>query len=408
MPSGTPEPERPFVVLGVSGGIAAYKTVELVRRLRDQDYHVAVVVTAAGEQFVSPLALGTLASEPVVRELFRPEGGPIPHTRLGRLADIVVVAPATADLLGRYAAGLANDVLTATLLATSAPVLVCPAMHQEMWEHPAVQENVATLRRRGVHVLEPERGALAGGDEGAGRLPEVAVIVDEVATILEGHAQTLVGRRILVTAGGTREAIDPVRVLTNRSSGRQGHALAEVAARWGAQVTLVTASELPVRDHAGRIALVRVASAAAMRQAVLEHLDDSDVLVMAAAVSDFTVSAAPTKLKRRDGVPELHLEPTADILAEAVAHRRPGQVIVGFAAESSDALANAREKLRDKRVDLLVLNDVSRPGAGFDVSTNEVVLLDSAGEQTLSQRSKDEVAQAVLARVASLLSRGDA
>ncbi len=407
MPSGTPETDRPFVVVGVSGGIAAYKSVELVRRLRERDYHVAVITTPAAERFVSPFTLGTLASEPVARDLFSEAGGPIPHTRLGQLADLIVIAPATADVIGRYAAGLGDDLLTTTLLAARGTVLVCPAMHTEMWENAAVQENLATLRRRGVLVLEPASGALAGGDEGPGRLPEVEVIVERVASLVEGPGHPLSGRRLLITAGGTREPIDPVRVLTNRSSGRQGHALAEVAAQWGAEVTLVTASELPAPTGWGHVTTVRAETAAAMREEVLARLDDADALIMAAAVADFTVRPAATKLKRRDGVPTLHLEPTADILAEAVARRRPGQVLVGFAAESSDALRNGREKFVRKGVDLLVLNDVSRPGAGFETATNEVVLIDATGEEPVSLRSKAEVARAVLGRVASLLSRGD-
>ncbi|HEX4775435.1 MAG TPA: bifunctional phosphopantothenoylcysteine decarboxylase/phosphopantothenate--cysteine ligase CoaBC, partial [Acidimicrobiia bacterium] len=367
------DPERSTVlrgrhiVLGVTGGIAAYKAVELCRRFVDAGAHVAPVLTADATRFVGEATFSALASEPARTSLF--DGpDPIPHTRLGQTADLVVVAPATAKLLGKYAAGISDDLLTATLLATRAPVLVAPAMHTEMWEHPAVQDNVATLRRRGVHVVEPESGRLAGGDVGAGRLADPARIVAAAADVLRAdERRDLAGVRVLVTAGGTREPIDPVRYVGNRSSGKMGHALAEVAWRRGAATTLVTTQSRPV--PAG-VDVVRVETADEMAAAVLDRYDGVDVVVMAAAVADFRPKAvAGEKLKKREGVPEIVLEPTPDILA-ALGERKAGQVLVGFAAETERVREHATEKLRVKRVDLMVANDVGVPDAGFEVDTN--------------------------------------
>ncbi len=408
MPSATPKSSPPRIVLGVSGGIAAYKSVELLRRLRDKGYHVAPVLTPDATRFVGVETFSALASEPARTTLYGDAATPIPHTYLGSNASLIVVAPATAHLIARYAMGLADDLLTATLLATRAPVLLCPAMHTEMWEQPSVQENLDTLRRRGVLVLEPEAGRLAGGDEGPGRLAEPEAIADLVERIVEGYRGPLSDRRVLVSAGGTREAIDPVRVLTNRSSGRQGYALAEVASRMGASVTLVTTSDRALSiDVAGAITVIPVESALELRSAMLEHTSESDCVIMAAAVADFTLTPSPEKLKKRDGAPVLRLEPTPDILAEIVAKRRDGQVVVGFAAETSNILANAAAKRREKDVDLLVVNDVTAPGSGFSHPTNEVVLLDRRDEpEHVTLRSKEAVAGVILARVAALLDRG--
>jgi phosphopantothenoylcysteine decarboxylase/phosphopantothenate--cysteine ligase len=352
------------------------------------------------------VTFSALASEPVQRSLWD-EGSPIPHTALGQRADLVVVVPATADLLARYSAGLADDLLTATLLATRAPVVVCPAMHTEMWEHPSVQDNLATLRRRGVIVIPPEEGRLAGGDQGAGRLAEPGHIVERVLALLRSSPTTLdlQGRRVLVSAGGTREPLDPVRFLTNRSSGKQGHAVAETAARRGATVTLVTASSLPVSSD---VEVVRVETAAEMRDAMLRCALDADVVVMAAAVADFRPKvSASHKLSKEDGIPEMVLEPTPDILSELVARRRPSQVLVGFAAETHDSLERGRRKLARKGVDLLVVNDVSAPGAGFDHDTNIVTILGVDGvEVALPMMSKGAVADAVLDRVNDRLNGG--
>ncbi len=389
------------VVLGVCGGIAAYKAVEVCRRLVDAGVHVAPVLTDDAQHFVGALTFSALASEPARTSLFdAPE--PIPHTRLGQGADLIVVAPATAKLLGKYAAGISDDLLTATLLATRAPVLVCPAMHTEMWEHAAVQANLATLRARGVHVVEPESGRLAGGDQGAGRLADPAAIAARVLELLQSGGATLLGRTVLVTAGGTREAIDPVRFVGNRSSGKMGHALANVAAQRGARVVLVTTAALGANDG---VEIVRVESAEEMHDAVMARAAATDVVVMAAAVADFRPKAvAGEKLKKRDGVPEIVLEPTVDILAALGASKRAGQVVVGFAAETERVRENAAAKLAAKRVDLMVANDVSAPDAGFEVDTNRAVLLDAAGgaEET-ALVSKEALAGIVLDRVAEML-----
>jgi len=408
MPSATPNSIGPRVVLGVGGGIAAYKSVELLRRLVAAGYHVAPVLTPDATRFVGTVTFSALASEPARTSLFGDPTTPIPHTYLGQHADLVVVAPATAHLIARYAMGLADDLLSATLLATRAPVLLCPAMHTEMWEQPSVQENLATLRRRGVLVLDPVAGRLAGGDVGTGRLVEPDDIFELVERIIHGYRGPLSGKRLLISAGGTREAIDPVRVITNRSSGRQGYALAEVAHRLGAQVTLVSTVDLALAlDVVRDVEVVSVESAAQLHDAVLARSADSDAVIMAAAVADFTLTSSSAKLKRRDGVPVLAFEPTRDIVAELVARRPVGQVLVAFAAESENVVDNALAKLRAKDVDLLVLNDVSAPGVGFEHSTNEVTIFgrdESVTEVTL--RSKEAVSMAILTRVASLLSQG--
>jgi phosphopantothenoylcysteine decarboxylase/phosphopantothenate--cysteine ligase len=392
----------------VAGGIAAYKSVELLRLLREKQYHVACVLTPDATRFVGVVTFSALASEPARTSLYNDPSTPIPHTYLGTNASVVVVAPATAHLVARYAMGLADDLLTATLLATRAPVLLCPAMHTEMWEQPSVQENLATLRRRGVMILEPESGALAGGDEGTGRLPSPERIADLVEKIVSGYRGPLSGQRIVVSAGGTREAIDPVRVLSNRSSGRQGYALAEVAARLGATVTLISTVSLPVAiDVVRAIDVQHVDSAAEMHEAVLKAALESECIVMAAAVADFTVTRSEVKLKKRDGAPELHFERTPDIVSDLVSQRREGQIIVGFAAETTDVLSNAEMKLKEKGVDLLVVNDVAAPGVGFEHDTNEVTLLTrDAAPERISLRSKEAVAYEILARVAALLPQG--
>ena len=401
-----PEP-RSRVVLGVCGGIAAYKAVELCRRLVDAGVHVAPVLTDDAQRFVGALTFSALASEPAQTSLFD-AAVPIPHTRLGQSADLVVVAPATAKLLGKYAAGISDDLLTATLLATRAPVLVCPAMHTEMWEHPAVQENLATLRRRGVHVVPPEDGRLAGGDVGAGRLADPARIASVVLGLLDGGssdplgAGALAGRSIVVTAGGTREPLDPVRYIGNRSSGKMGHALANVAARRGARVVLVTTTAQPVESG---VEVVRVDTAEQMRGAVMGRAAAADAVIMAAAVADFRPKAAATeKIKKADGVPEIVLEPTVDILAELGRTKRGGQVVVGFAAETERLREHAAAKLTAKRVDLMVANDVAAPDSGFEVDTNRALVLgaDGSAEET-PLLTKEALAGVVLDRVAALL-----
>jgi phosphopantothenoylcysteine decarboxylase/phosphopantothenate--cysteine ligase len=403
--TAAPGPRQPVVVLGVSAGIAAYKAIEVCRRLVDAGVYVAPVLTERATRFVGRATFDALASEPAQISLWD-EASPIPHTRLGQRADLIVVAPATVDLLARYAGGLADDLLTTTLVASAAPVVVCPAMHTEMWEHPSVQHNLSVLRGRGVTVVPPEEGRLAGGDSGAGRLADPAVIVATVLDLLAAPGgdsrHDLAGVRVVVSAGGTREPIDPVRFITNRSSGKQGHALAAAAARRGAHVTLVTASVRPVSDG---VVVERVETAAEMEAAMLARAGQADVVIMAAAVADFRPKVATdTKLHKADGVPDIVLEATPDILAELGRSRREGQVLVGFAAETHDVAGRAVAKLAAKGVDLMVANDVSAPGVGFDHDTNEVTIFGSDGSVTpVPLRTKDAVADAVLDRVSALL-----
>lgn len=384
------------IVLGVSGGIAAYKAIEVCRRLVDAGAHVVPVMTRGATRFVGETTFSALASERVRTSLFD-DADPIPHTRLGQSADAVVVAPATARVIGSYAAGISNDLLTATLLATEAPVVVCPAMHTEMWQHPAVQDNVATLARRGVRIVAPESGRLAGGDQGQGRLAAPESIVAAVDEVLS-TARDMAGLHVVVTAGGTREPIDPVRFVGNRSSGKQGHALAVEAAARGAKVTLVTTVDLPVPAAAD---VVRVETAAEMDEAVRTVASAADVVVMAAAVADFRpAQVAERKLKKHAGVPEIVLEPTVDILAGLGERKPPGQTLVGFAAETDRVRQNASSKLVAKGADLIVANDVTAPGAGFEHDTNRVVILNADGtDREVPLADKRAVARAVFTAV---------
>ena len=371
--------------------------MEVCRRLVDAGAHVSPVLTEGATRFVGEVTFSALASEPVQTSLWD-EASPIPHTRLGQSADLVLVAPATARLLAAYAAGLSDDLLTAVLLATRAPVVVCPAMHTEMWEHPAVQDNLRTLAGRGVTIVAPTEGHLAGGDVGAGRLAEPEDIVAAVDRLLA--PQDLAGLRVLVTAGGTREPLDPVRFLGNRSSGKQGHALADEAATRGAKVTLVTTAD---RSVAAGVEVVAVETAAEMEQAVLSRSDDADIVVMAAAVADFRPAVRhDQKLKKAEGTPEIVLEPTPDILAALGRRKRPGQTLVGFAAETRDLRANAGAKLAAKGADLIVANDVSAPAVGFEHDTNQVLIMSGSGiERDVPLSDKRAVARAVLDVVAS-------
>ena len=390
------------IVLGVTGGIAAYKAIEVCRRLVDAGAHVVPIMTAGAEHFIGRTTLSALASEPVQTELWDNPTTPIPHTSIGQGADLILVAPATARLLAAYRIGLSTDLLTNTLIATRAPVVVCPAMHTEMWEHPSVVENVAVLRDRGVHIVEPESGRLAGGDIGSGRLADPASIVAAVERVLGPH--DLDGTSVVVSAGGTREPIDAVRVIANRSSGKQGYAMAAEAAARGARVTLVSTASLPV--PAG-VELVAVETAEQMERAMVAAAADHDVIVMSAAVADFRPKAAADgKLKKRDGTPEIILEPTPDILAGLGAAKRAGQVLVGFAAETDDLLANATAKLRSKHLDLIVANDVSAPQVGFAHDTNAVTLLRPDAEPVeIDLASKRDVARAVIDTIVSIRSR---
>jgi phosphopantothenoylcysteine decarboxylase/phosphopantothenate--cysteine ligase len=389
------------IVLGVSGGIAAYKSVELCRRLVDAGAYVAPIMTEDAHRFIGPVTLSALASEPVHTSLWD-DASPIPHTRLGQNADVIVVAPATARVIAAYAMGLSHDVLVATLIATRAPVVLCPAMHTEMWEHPSVQHNIEILRSRGVIIVEPQSGRLAGGDIGTGRLADTDSIADAINSVL-ATTHDLAGLSVLVTAGGTREPIDAVRVIANRSSGKQGYAIAENAARRGATVTLVSTVDRPTLAS---ITVVPVETADDMLRAVTCHSDSSDVIVMSAAVADFRpVQRSDGKIKKADGVPEIVLEKTPDILAGLGARKREGQILVGFAAETEDLVIHAQDKLVRKNLDLIVANDVSAPGVGFSHDTNAVTILGANGVlQTVALTDKHHIATAVLDSVVKLRS----
>ncbi|RXR24821.1 bifunctional phosphopantothenoylcysteine decarboxylase/phosphopantothenate--cysteine ligase CoaBC [Oerskovia turbata] len=393
------------ILLGVSGGVAAYKAVLLLRLLREQGHQVRVVPTASALRFVGAPTFEALSGEKVSTEVFD-DVPQVAHVALGQGADLVIVAPATADLLARAAAGRADDLLTSTLLTVSCPVVMAPAMHTEMWQHPATVANVATLRSRGVHVIEPASGRLTGKDSGPGRLPEpedIARVALEVAArgVAPVAAQDLSGLRVVVSAGGTREPIDPVRFIGNLSSGRQGIALACAAQDRGADVTLVGANLTePVGDVAD---VVRVGSTAELREAMRSLAPEADVLVMTAAVADFRPARTPSsKIKKvpGQGPAPIELVENPDILAELAREReRPGQVVVGFAAETGDDTGDVwhhgRAKARRKGADLLVINPVGH-GKGFGTDTNEVVIVDAEGETVASaQGSKREVADAV-------------
>ena len=405
----------PRIVLGVSGGIAAYKACELLRRFTESGHDVTVVPTASALRFVGAPTWAALSGKPVSDEVWA-DVHEVPHVRIGQTADLVVVAPATADLLAKAAHGLADDLLTNTLLTARCPVVFAPAMHTEMWEHPATQENVATLRRRGALVIEPAEGRLTGVDTGKGRFPEPAEIFETARDLLgrggAANVLDLAGRHVLVSAGGTREYLDPVRFLGNRSSGLQGYALARAAVSRGAEVTLLAAN-VSLPDPAGA-KVVHVETTAQLRDAVLAAAPTADAVVMAAAPADYRPrSVSDTKIKKADDgtAPALDLEQNPDILAEISRDRaRPGSVIVGFAAETGDATASvldlARTKLARKGCDLLVVNDVSG-GKVFGSPENEAVVLDAAGEATHVPRgAKSVLAHAIWDRVAARLGSG--
>ncbi|MFG2881000.1 bifunctional phosphopantothenoylcysteine decarboxylase/phosphopantothenate--cysteine ligase CoaBC [Streptomyces sp. NPDC048297] len=398
--------DKPRVVLGVSGGIAAYKACELLRRFTESGHDVRVVPTASALHFVGAATWSALSGNPVATEVWD-DVHEVPHVRIGQHADLVVVAPATADTLARAAHGLADDLLTNTLLTARCPVVFAPAMHTEMWEHPATQENVATLRRRGAVVIEPAVGRLTGVDTGKGRLPDPAEIFEACRRVLaRGVTEPdLSGRHVVVSAGGTREPLDPVRFLGNRSSGKQGYALARTAAARGARVTLIAANTgLP--DPAG-VDVVPVGTAVQLREAVLKAAADADAVVMAAAVADFRPAAyAAGKIKKKDGQAPapIVLVRNPDILAEISADRaRPGQIVVGFAAETDDVLANGRVKLARKGCDLLVVNEVGERKT-FGSEENEALVLGSDGSETpVPHGPKEALADTVWDLVAARL-----
>ena len=397
------------IVLGVAGGIAAYKAVLLLRVLREAGHEVRVVPTRAALEFVGRPTWEALSGQRVTTDVFE-DVDEVAHVAIGQHADLVVVAPATADLLARAASGQADDLLTATLLVTRAPVLLAPAMHTEMWEHPATVANVATLRSRGVHVLDPASGRLTGADTGPGRLPEPdEIAAAALALVADARPADLAGLHVVVSAGGTREPVDPVRYLGNRSSGRQGVARAGAPRARGGRVSRGAPHQAVPAAPRGDV--VTVGTAAQLRDAVRTSAKDADVVVMAAAVADFRpVSPADAKIKKREGAaaPTIELVETVDVLAELARDRvRPGQVVVGFAAETGDAqgsvLEHGRAKALRKGADLLAVNAVG-DGLGFGTEDNEVTILDAAGRPVASARgSKDDVAHALWDAVRALV-----
>jgi len=390
------------VVLGVTGGIAAYKSCEVVSRLVKAGVGVYVIMTRSACEFVSPLTFQTLSRNPVAVDTFEaPNAWEVEHISLAKKADVLLVAPATANVLAKLANGLADDMLTTTALACDAPLLLAPAMNTVMWQHPATQQNLQTLLARGARSVGPEGGSLACGDVGAGRMSEPQDIVDACLSLL-GARRDMVGLRVLVTAGPTREALDPVRFLTNRSSGKMGYAIARAAVARGAQVTLVTGPvHLPAVAGAG---MVPVTTTADLLREVTLRAPGQDVLIQAAAPADFAPAlASERKLKKNgDGGLTLELVQTADVAREAGRSKKPGQTFVGFAAETHDGLENARRKLESKFLDLIALNDVTRPGAGFDTDTNELTLLTRDTVKELPMMSKQEAAEALLDEILRL------
>jgi len=392
------------VVLGVTGGIAAYKAVEVCRRLVDAGAHVVPILTESACKMVGPTTFSALASEPAHTSIFDDHSSPIPHTSIGQSADVVIVCPATARAISDIRTGRSGDLLIATVMATRAPVIVCPAMHTEMWEQASVQDNIEVLRSRGVVIVPPESGRLAGGDMGHGRLAQPADIVAAVESALGATPRDFDGTPMLVTAGGTREPIDAVRFVGNRSSGKQGHAIAAEAASRGARVVLVTTRPDTAPDG---VEVISVETAAEMAAACETHAPAARVVIMAAAVADFRpVKSAGHKLKKSEGVPELHLVPTVDILAELGAAKPSGQILVGFAAETNDLVSNAAQKLAAKNLDMIVANDVSKPYVGFEHETNEVIVLMADGPRhDVPLCGKREIARTVLNAVLEMENR---
>jgi phosphopantothenoylcysteine decarboxylase / phosphopantothenate---cysteine ligase len=387
------------VALGVSGGIAAYKAAEIVRLLMDRGCTVQVVMTHAAQEFVRPLTFAALSGQKVITGMFSegPAGGSldsaIEHIGVAQDCDVLVVAPATANIIAKFAQGIADDFLTTLYLATKAPVIVAPAMNVNMWEHPATRANIETLRQRGNIIVEPGSGYLACGMVGAGRLAENEIIVSEVLAAFA--PQDFSAETVLITAGPTREPIDPVRYISNRSSGKMGYALAEAALRRGAKVVLVT-GPVALQPPAGAD-VVHVDTAAQMRRAVLDRAAEATVVIKAAAVADYQLKVvAPEKIKRTGEALTLDLEPTSDILAELALKAAPGQIVVGFAAETTNVIENARRKLRSKALHAIVVNDVSRSGIGFDSDRNAVTIIFPDGEVQVPETSKREVAHRVL------------
>jgi len=395
------------VALGVSGGIAAYKAAEIVRLLQDREIRVQVIMTQAAQEFVRPLTFAALSGEKVITGMFDTGNAEpnidsaVEHIAVAQSIDALLVAPATSDIVAKFAQGIANDFLTTLYLATTAPVVVAPAMNVNMWNHPATQANLELLRKRGVKIVEPDSGYLACGMIGPGRLAANESIVAAVLQAL-GATQDLAGETVLITAGPTREKIDPVRYITNRSSGRMGYALAEAALRRGARVLLVSGPTSILPPDAAE--LIRVETANQMRDAVLSLLSQATIVIKTAAVSDYRPKAPARQKLKRTGPISLELEPTIDILAELAA-RKTSQLIIGFAAETENVLENARKKLAKKSLDAIVVNDVSRDGIGFDSDRNAVSILTKDEVVEVPETTKWEVAQRVLDQVVKLRRR---
>lgn len=387
--------EHACVIVGISGGIAAYKTCGLVSSLHQEGCEVHVLMTAAAQQFITPLTLQTLSGQRVITDMFSTDYEPeVHHISLAKKADVFVIAPASADIIAKIAGGIADDMLTTTFLAADCPKLIVPAMNTHMLENPATQRNLELCRSYGIHILESSSGYLACGDTGRGRMPEPKEIADAVKQLLmQDHF--LQGRKVLITAGPTREALDPVRCLTNYSSGKMGYALARAARNAGAEVTLV--SGVTHLDPVRGVQMVPVISAQQMYDEVTARSDQMDVMILAAAVADYRPrEIAADKIHKRDGELTIELERTQDILAELGRRKKPGQVLIGFAMETADMLASARQKLERKNCDFIIANNVKEAGAGFEVDTNRVTVVSPEGETDLGLLSKDETAAQIL------------
>ena len=394
--------KKPCVVLGVTGGIAVYKACELLRLLQKRGIDVFVVMTQNACRFVAPLTFETLSGHPVAVDTFdRPQTWEVEHIALAKRADLFLIAPATANIMGKMACGIADDMLSTTVMATRAPVLVAPAMNTGMWENAAVQQNVKMLRARGVEIVAPVSGHLACGDSGAGKLEDVAVIAERACELLFAK-KDMEGLRVMVTAGPSREALDPVRYISNRSSGKMGYAIAQAAQKRGAEVTLLSG---PVAIEAPQgVKLVPFTTTQELLDRASELAREQDLLIQAAAPADYRAKEiAPQKIKKQGGEPmTFTLVENPDVAATLGKAKRSGQVFVGFAAETNDVLAHARDKLARKNLDMIVANDVTRPGAGFDVDTNIVTLITKDGQEALPMMSKAEVAQRILDRALAL------
>lgn len=392
------------ILVGVTGGISAYKTVELCRIFKKNGFAIKVVMTKEATKFVNPITFRAITGNPVAIEMFADASDPVPHISLAKEADAVVIAPATANIMAKHACGIADDLLSTVLLSVRAPVFIAPAMNHHMFNNPATAKNIEILKSRGINILGPERGELACSEEGEGRMTEPSDIAREVMKAI-GIQMSLSGKRIIVTAGGTREPIDPVRFIGNRSSGKMGHAIAQTASIMGASVTLITTASF----YGNVDELIEVETAEQMHKAVVEKFKDCNALIMAAAVADYKPSLVESKKIKKSGSGiDIELEPTIDIIAEASVSRSKGQIIVGFSAETDNLLENSRKKLEKKNLDLIVGNDVTVDGSGFGSDNNKAVLIDSTGEaEELSLISKMELARIILERLVRIFESGN-